>query len=62
MAKFGIGQAVRRVEDQRFLTGDGLGYIARVTLSYLVIMVLFTLVITVFPGIALWLPNVLTGR
>ena len=23
MAKFGIGQAVRRVEDQRFLTGTG---------------------------------------
>ena len=23
MAKFGIGQAVRRVEDQRFLTGQG---------------------------------------
>ena len=31
------------------LTGDGLGYIAKVTLPYLVIMVLFTLVITVFP-------------
>src|SRR6201996_9346120 len=23
MAKFGVGQAVRRVEDQRFLTGQG---------------------------------------
>ena len=23
MAKFGIGQAVRRVEDQRFLLGQG---------------------------------------
>ena len=23
MAKFGIGQAVKRVEDQRFLTGKG---------------------------------------
>ena len=23
MIKFGIGQAVRRVEDQRFLTGQG---------------------------------------
>jgi TRAP-type C4-dicarboxylate transport system permease large subunit len=44
------------------LTGDGLGYIAKVTLPYLVIMVLFTLVITVFPGIALWLPNMLAGR
>jgi tripartite ATP-independent transporter DctM subunit len=44
------------------LTGDGLGYIAKVTLPYLVIMVLFTLVITVFPQIALWLPNLLAGR
>ena len=23
MAKFGVGQPVRRVEDQRFLTGQG---------------------------------------
>jgi C4-dicarboxylate transporter, DctM subunit len=44
------------------LTGDGLGYIARVTLPYLIIMVLFTLVITVFPQIALWLPDMLAGR
>jgi tripartite ATP-independent transporter DctM subunit len=44
------------------LTGDGLGYIARVTLPYLVIMVLFTLLITVFPQIALWLPDMLAGR
>jgi len=44
------------------LTGDGLGYIAKVTLPYLVIMVLFTLVITVFPQIALFLPNMLAGR
>ena len=44
------------------LTGDGLGYIAKVTLPYLVIMVLFTLVITVFPQIALFLPELLTGR
>jgi len=44
------------------LTGDGLGYIARVTLPYLVIMVLFTLVLAAFPQIALWLPNLLAGR
>ena len=44
------------------LTGDGLGTIARVTMPYLAIMVLFTMVITVFPGIALWLPEVLAGR
>ena len=39
------------------LTEDGLGYIARVTLPYLVIMILFTLVIAIFPQIALWLPG-----
>jgi C4-dicarboxylate transporter, DctM subunit len=44
------------------LTGDGLGYIARVTLPYLVIMITFTLLITVFPQVALWLPNALAGR
>jgi len=32
MAKFGIGQAVRRVEDQRFLTGEG-RYVDDITLS-----------------------------
>jgi tripartite ATP-independent transporter DctM subunit len=42
------------------LTDDGLGYIARVTMPYLIIMILFTMVITVFPGIALWLPRVLS--
>jgi C4-dicarboxylate transporter, DctM subunit len=44
------------------LTGDGLGYIARVTLPYLMIMVLFTLAIAAFPQIVLWLPNLLAGR
>jgi tripartite ATP-independent transporter DctM subunit len=43
------------------LTEDGLGYIAKVTLPYLVIMVLFTLVVTVFPDIALWLPRYLAS-
>src|ERR1043166_5240313 len=43
------------------LTGDGLGYIARVTLPYLVIMILFTMFITLVPGIALFLPNLLAG-
>src|SRR5436853_584334 len=44
------------------LTGDGLGYIAKVTLPYLIIMVLFTMVITVFPQLALFLPDLLAGR
>ena len=35
------------------LTEDGLGYIARVTFPYLLIMVGFTMVIAVFPDIAL---------
>jgi C4-dicarboxylate transporter DctM subunit len=43
------------------LTEDGLGYIARVTLPYLIIMVLFTMVIAIVPDIALWLPRYLSG-
>jgi C4-dicarboxylate transporter DctM subunit len=44
------------------LTGDGLGYLAKVTLPYLIIMVLFTMMITIFPEIALFLPDKLAGR
>jgi C4-dicarboxylate transporter, DctM subunit len=43
------------------LTEDGLGYIARVTLPYLLIMVGFTLVIALLPDIALWLPRYLSS-
>jgi C4-dicarboxylate transporter DctM subunit len=43
------------------LTEDGLGYIARVTLPYLAIMVLFTMAIAIFPDIALWLPRYLSS-
>jgi len=43
------------------LTEDGLGYIARVTLPYLLIMVLFTMVIAIIPDIALWLPRYLSS-
>jgi C4-dicarboxylate transporter, DctM subunit len=43
------------------LTEDGLGYIARVTLPYLLIMVGFTMLVTVFPDIALWLPRYLAS-
>ncbi|HTZ78643.1 MAG TPA: TRAP transporter large permease subunit [Stellaceae bacterium] len=43
------------------LTEDSLGYIARVTLPYLAIMILFTLLLTLFPEIALWLPTHLKG-
>jgi C4-dicarboxylate transporter DctM subunit len=43
------------------LTEDGLGYIARVTLPYLLIMIGFTMLVTIFPDIALWLPRYLSG-
>ena len=43
------------------LTDDTLGYIARVTFPYLIIMILFTMVVTAFPDIVLWLPRVLAG-
>lgn len=44
------------------LTGEGLGYVAKVTLPYLLIIVLVTLLITMFPQIALWLPQVLASN
>jgi C4-dicarboxylate transporter DctM subunit len=43
------------------LTDDGLGYIAKVTLPYLLIMALFTMVIAIIPDIALWLPRYLSS-
>jgi C4-dicarboxylate transporter DctM subunit len=43
------------------LTEDGLGYIAKVTLPYLIIMILFTIVIALVPDIALWLPRYLAS-
>jgi C4-dicarboxylate transporter DctM subunit len=43
------------------LTEDGLGYIAKVTLPYLLIMVAFTMLIAIIPDIALWLPRYLSS-
>ena len=43
------------------LTEDGLGYIARVTLPFLSIMVFFTMLLALFPDIALWLPRYLSS-
>jgi C4-dicarboxylate transporter, DctM subunit len=43
------------------LTDDGLGYIARVTLPYLIIMVGFVLLLTLWPGIVTILPKLLYG-
>lgn len=41
------------------LTDDGLGYIAKVTFPYLLVIIAFTIAITAFPQMALWLPAVL---
>jgi C4-dicarboxylate transporter, DctM subunit len=43
------------------LTDDGLGYIARVTMPYLIIMVTFVLLLALFPGIVTILPKLLYG-
>ena len=43
------------------LTDDSLGYIAKVTLPYLIIMIIFTMLVTLFPQIVLWLPAALAG-
>jgi tripartite ATP-independent transporter DctM subunit len=43
------------------LTEDGLGTIARVTAPYLIIMVTFVLLLTLFPGIVTILPRLLYG-
>jgi len=43
------------------LTDDGLGYIARVTLPYLIIMVGFVLLLTLCPNIVTILPKLLYG-
>ena len=43
------------------LTDDGLGYIARVTMPYLIIMIGFVLLLTLWPGIVTILPRVLYG-
>ena len=43
------------------LTEDGLGYIARVSLPFLSIMVFFTMLLALFPDIALWLPRYLSS-
>ncbi len=40
------------------LTDDSLGYIAKVTFPYLLILIGFTMALTLFPDIVLWLPRV----
>ena len=43
------------------LTDESLGYIAKVTLPYLLILIGFTIFLTLNPGVVLWLPRVLGG-
>ncbi len=43
------------------ITGRSTGYIARVTLPFLLIMIGFVILLTVFPGIVSFLPNLLLG-
>ena len=40
------------------LTDDSLSYIAKVTFPYLLILIGFTIFLTLYPGIVLWLPRV----
>jgi tripartite ATP-independent transporter DctM subunit len=43
------------------ITGDSLSYLARVTMPYLLIMVVFTMLLVLFPQIVMFLPNALSG-
>ncbi|MFN3745307.1 MAG: TRAP transporter large permease [Hyphomicrobiaceae bacterium] len=43
------------------ITGDSLSYLAKVTLPYLTIMALFTVALVLFPGVVMFLPNLLGG-
>lgn len=43
------------------ITGDSLSYLAKVTMPYLLIMVIFTMLLVVFPQIVMFLPNALSG-
>ncbi len=44
------------------ITGKSMGYLTKVTLPYLFIMMLFVIVIALFPGLVLWFPNLVLGR
>lgn len=43
------------------VTGDGIGYITKVTLPFVAIMLAFIAFLTLFPDFVLWLPTVLFG-
>ena len=44
------------------ITGKSMGYLTRVTLPYLFIMMGFVILIAVFPGIVLWFPNFILSK
>jgi tripartite ATP-independent transporter DctM subunit len=44
------------------LTGHSISYLFRVTLPFLTIMIVFVLLLAVFPEVALWLPDILYGK
>jgi len=44
------------------ITGDSQTYVARKVVPFFLIMIGFTAVITIFPGVVTWLPDVLLGR
>lgn len=44
------------------ITGKSMGYLTKVTLPYLFIMMAFVLLIAIFPGIVLWFPNLILGK
>ncbi len=43
------------------ITGDSLSYLAKVTMPFLLIMVIFTMALVIFPQIVMFLPNLLAG-
>lgn len=44
------------------VTGKSMGYLTRVTLPYLFIMMGFVVLIAVFPNIVLWFPNLVLSK
>ncbi len=44
------------------ITGKSMGYLTKVTLPYLFIMMAFVIVIAMFPGLVLWFPNLVLGK
>lgn len=43
------------------ITGHPMGYLCKVTLPFLFMMMAFTLMLALFPGIVLWFPNLVLG-